>query len=446
MGAPKAPLLSEVSRPVPLLEIAPETKHLEQRELWRQRIAEISMRLGRTLGLRQSPLELIETPEGPGLRSVGIAGTIRVGRTDIDVAPKHVPEGVVTEWQKGLIVMLERVTRRRVNFLEIEKMDVSGGTFSDYFAYSFAIALSNATNHEPVRLYSSREEESPVLRGRLLVAQQLRSSLTKPQVLRCEVDQLDADNPINRLLTWAGNRLLQVATDGQVRRLLSQQVGRLPPVTSSRPQVPLRMSLPQQFAHYERALDLALALARADGLSPSSLSGTGAGFVVGTEKLFEQFLENSLLSVSRFGSWRVEAQKSEVFARPAFDNGGSVYNSKPDNIIWSDGRKVLVLDAKYKRFEDANEFSVGSRATNADLYQMAAAATAHGTSKALLVYPRLGESTTDSNQIRWWEVDRWGPEPLEIGVASVDLNLLGERHGIEMFDARLSAMINEVIR
>jgi 5-methylcytosine-specific restriction enzyme subunit McrC len=446
MNASQQYALVEGGVPVSLTELDERTVNLEVREQWRKLLAARAARLQRDLGLRETPLVVTEGDNGPSLRTTGIAGTVRLGRHELDIAPKHVSDVASSNWHRSLIVMIERAARRKVDFSLSDRLDLGRGTFADYFAFSFAVALDHATRREPVRLYSTRRETSPVLRGRLLVADQLRSSLTSPHQLTCEVDRLDADNPINTLLCWAGRRLLTFARDGRVRRLLSHQLGKLPDVITSRPPLGLRATLPRQFAHYSTAVELAVALIRAEGPHPESAAEGGAGFVVGTERLFEQFIERSLASIAATTAWEVVPQLRELFAEPNRGNAGRAFYSKPDNVVQVGAATKLVIDAKYKRFEDATEERVGSRPTNADLYQLAAASVAHKCTKALLVYPRseTKRETMDS-PIRWWRVDGWGVGALQIGVTAVDLDVLGQSGGVQEFDQSLKQRVGEAL-
>jgi 5-methylcytosine-specific restriction endonuclease McrBC regulatory subunit McrC len=444
---PYAPLtLREGGAAVLLTEVDPRITDVTIRERWRSLVSSHGVRLRRDLGLREAALQLDETPDGPALRVSGVAGTLRVGSSEIDVAPKHVQGLDESNWRRALIAMMERAARRRADFSLSDRLELGHGSFSDYFAYTFAVALEYAQRREPVRLYVSQREESRVLRGRLLVTEQLRSTLTKPHVLVCEVDRLDPDNPVNRLLRWAGTTLLGLARDGRVRRLLSHHLSKLPDVTSVRPPLPLRATLPRQFAHYSTAVELAVALAHAEGPHAQSSADQGSGFLVGTERMFEQFIERSLAAVASHAPWEAVPQARELFATPEPPNPGRRFDSKPDNIIQIDGTTELVVDAKYKRFEDATEETRGSRPTNGDLYQVAAAAVAHHCNRGLLLYPRLstGDAATTA-PIRWWRVDAWADEPIRIGVATVDLEILGERGGMANFDEVLRQRIDEAL-
>ena len=347
--------LHEGGKPAPLVELDPfVATDIEVRERWRIEVAAQGQRLQVALGLRDLPLRVVNGGGGLGLHTVGIAGTVRIGRHEFDIAPEHVTDPT-SEWRRSLLTMMERAARRRVDYTVSERLRLVQGTFVDFFAFTFAVSLEHASRHEQVRLYRSQREAAPVLRGRLLVSEQLRSSLTRPHLLVCEVDRLDADNPVNQLLCWAGNQLLPAVQDGRVRRTLSHQLDILPSVSATRPPLPFRTRLPQQFAHYATAVDLALALARALGPEAQRDSNPGGGLVVGTERLFEQFVEQSLAVISPGRPWTVDAQHRKRFAVTVPPNDGRDYFSQPDNIVRAGGQGTLIVDAKYKRFEDASE-------------------------------------------------------------------------------------------
>jgi 5-methylcytosine-specific restriction enzyme subunit McrC len=451
-----ATILLREGLPFPLTDLVP-TEDAESREYWRRWLAERSRRLQRELGLREAPLRVEDINGQPAVIARGIAGTLRIRAREIDVAPKHVDD-LGGRWRGSLITMLERSSPRRTAYAATRRLQLERHTFIDHFAYGYGLALEAATRREPIRLYRSRREELSHLRGRLLVTQQLRSSLTRPHRLVCEVDYLDPNNPTNRLLQWAGRRLLSQIRDPLVRRFLSYQVGKLPSV-SEPPQlpVPLVAAVPRQYSHYADSVELAVTYARGQTSFPGLSDIGGAGLVVGTERLFESFLERSLAAVVPVrspGTWKVHAQLSEPFAEP--EARGRRYFSRPDNVIEHDGVPILIVDAKYKRFQEATEEVSGDRPTNADLYQMCAAAVAHRCPKALLVYPRIQqpdergtaevlEPAESPWTIRWWRVPGVGSTPVRVGVATIDLALLGRHHGLQDFDRRFAELIDQAV-
>lgn len=430
---------------VPLESVVPETTSAEAREAMRAAVARLGSRLKTELGLRTDALAVVETPEGAVLRVSGVAGTITLGRAVVDIRPKHVEAKDDSSWQTALAVMLDRASRRRVAFSRTRRLHFRARTFIDQLAMGFAMELDDATRHPEVRAYQSHREELGHLRGRLLVSEQLRSSLLKPHRLVCEVDELSADNPINRLLHWAVQQLEALATQPSVRRELSVQGARLPAVTQP-VKAPSRLSfaLPRQYHHYGGAVDLATAFAR--GLT--SLHGAsnigGAGFLVGTERLFESFVERSLATaLVGGGGWGVTGQERSLFATPvgSLAHRQSPYYSKPDNVVRRGGAVALLIDAKYKRFRDATDESAPDRPSNGDLYQMAAACVAHDSSKALLVYPRMSDADPGPDWTPvWWRVDFAGVA-LHIGAVTVPLRMLADDGGLASFDRRLRELV-----
>lgn len=369
-----------MSRTVPLQEgdthsladLLPPSQTAEEREALRVAAARLGLRLRVELGLRQDALSVEETADGTVLRTRGVAGTISLGRLTFDIRPKHVTAAEDTTWQRALTVMLDRSSRRRVAFARSHRLGLQPRTFIDQLAMSLALELNEATRHAEVRAYHSERAELPQLRGRLLVSEQLRYALLKPHKVVCEVDELSADNPVNHLLHWAVLQLSTLAIQPSVRHALSVQGARLPFMTQPvRPPSRLIFHLPRQYHHYAGAVDLAVAFAR--GLT--ALHGTsnigGAGFLVGTERLFESFLERSIeVSLAGDAAWRVEAQKRSRYAVPVdSDSGDRAFYSTPDNLVRHSGGAGVVVDAKYKRFDDEIDDTAPDRPANGDLYQ-----------------------------------------------------------------------------
>jgi 5-methylcytosine-specific restriction endonuclease McrBC regulatory subunit McrC len=422
---------------------------LEERERFRDRVARINSILRRDLGLRESALQIIHGENDVLVVARGVTGTLRIGSVEVDVRPKHAAssEG---NWRAATVAMLERCARARLRFTRMNRLQLKPRTLIDQFAFGFAAELEEATRYAEIRMYRATREELSCLRGRLLVAAQLRSSLTRPHRLVCEVDTLDADNSANRLLHWVAKSLDPLIQDQKVRRYLSEQAAKLPPVSGPvKLPTPLVAVVPRQFSHYENVVNLALAYAKGRTVFPGISGVGGAGFIVGTERLFESFIEKSLevlIQTMPGGPWRVRAQEREPFAEPVAE--GTRYFSKPDNVVDEASVPRLVIDAKYKLFGDSVERQVASKPASGDLYQMAAACIAHRCSTALLIYPRLKDDVSDLNRawdIRWWNLPDLGSHPIRVGAVAVDLAELGDRAGLQLFDQRTSLVVREAI-
>ena len=191
-------------------------------------------------------------------------------------------------------------------------------------------------------------------------------------------------------------------------------------------------------------MDIATWLARGRSIA---LGGAveGAGLVVGMERLYEAFVEKSLSSAIATLSSRsltVKAQDSKVFAVPEGSTGRPYY-TRPDNVIYEGNTPVLLVDAKYKTFVDADAVTAKSRPTNADLYQMASSLVAHGCTKGLLVYPMAAWESP--SVIRWWSVALPGAAPLKIGAGILPLARESGSVGFERVDKDLANTVTAAL-
>lgn len=424
--------------------LPPDQGAAEDREALREATARLGSRIRTELGLRQDAFAIEETTSGPVLRTRGVAGTISLGRLTFDIRPKHVPAPTDATWQHALTVMLDRASRRRVRFTRTRRLAFKPRTFIDQLAMGLALELDEATRHAEVRAYHSERAELSQVRGRILVSEQLRSSLLKPHKVVCEVDELSADNPVNHLLHWAVTQLRALVTQPRVRHELSVQAARLPTMSQPvRPPTRLFFHLPRQYQHYAGAVELATAFARGLTTLHGASNIGGAGFLVGTERLFESFVERSLeVALAGGDGWTVEPQKRSEYAVP-FDvtTGDRSFFSTPDNIARRHDGACLIVDAKYKRFQDETDETAPDRPSNGDLYQMAAACVAHHCSRALLVYPRMSDQDPGGDWApRWWRIDV-GSGTLLVGAVTVPLHVLAQSDGVAVFDQRLRQLV-----
>lgn len=438
------PLTIQEGRCVPIEQLLGSDPTSEAIERLRRRVAALGRQLRKDLGLREDALTIKDVEDGIVLETRGIAGTLRIGSFEVDIPPKHVVDETV-DWRGSLVTMLHRVVSRRATYSGSNRLQLRHRTFLDQFAYGFAAELEAALRNAPIQSYRSETQELTRVRGRLLIAEQFRVGLLKPHRLICEVNEMNSENDANRLLHWAGARLAALTRDASVRRFLERQLAKLPPVQGPITRPPhLRIVVPRQFSYFESPVQLAMAFARGRATFPGASGVNGAGFVIGTERLFESFIERSLkvaLDKVAEESWTVRSQVTEPFAFP-IRKGGNRYFSRPDNIVDLDAASVLIIDAKYKKLGDSTTPGPGKRPTNADIYQMSAAIQAHGVRRALLVYPALtGDSEVSGVwQINWWSLGKSKSDPL-VGAVKIDLSTLNDPRNLSTFDDQLATLV-----
>lgn len=441
-------VLLQEGRSYLIVDLLPDGHTSEDREALKVSAVRLGSQLRADLGLRRDAFVVEETVQGTVLRTGGVAGTVILGSFTFDICPKHAPDAIDTTWRPTLNAMLDRASRRRVAFAPTRRLNFRPRTFIDQLAMGLALELEAATRRAEVRAYHSERAELAQVRGRILVSEQLRSSLLKPHKVVCEVDELSPDNPVNHLLHWATSQLSALVTHPRVRHELSVQAGRLPTMsTPIRPPTRLSFHLPRQYHHYAGAVELAGAFARGLTTVHGSNATGGAGFLVGTERLFESFVERSLeVALAGQEIWTVDAQKRSEYAVPVDPaTGDRSFYSTPDNVVRRIDGSQLIVDAKYKSFHDETIETTPDRPSNGDLYQMAAACMAHRCSRALLLYPRMArKDTIEPWKPRWWRIDV-GPEHLLVGAVTVPLHDLAAFDGIGRFDTSLREMLEQAL-
>ena len=420
----------------------------ETERRYREQFRVLGERLKRDLGLRNGPLTFDLLGDEPRLRVSGVAGTLNVSNEiTVQVSPKFAQlGGGAATWEESILTMLERVRRKHYVHARTRRLSTRPATFLDHMALAYVDSLNEALREDPIRTYSVREEVAPFLRGQFAVERQIASLLDRPGRIHCNVDYLETNNQYNHLLHWVARRFEALTFDPQVRRLVAGIVPRLPLIVGP-PQLAVQLPLlpPPQYRYFADALDIASTLARGFVHSQARGRVRGYGYLINMEQLFERFIEHSLAHmVTRLGGkFSVVPQESRRYARPL--SGTRSYYTRPDNVIYDGEIPVLLVDAKYKRLEDADE-GTPSKPNNGDVYQLYASMIAHGASAGLLVYPRvIGDGVVElSTSLQIWEVGH-APNAGLVAATSFDLGGLHGRSQLVEFDQHLEEVLKLVL-
>ncbi|MFH9040453.1 McrC family protein [Streptomyces sp. NPDC017966] len=237
--------------------------------------------------------------------------------------------------------------------------------------------------------YRVTEETSPVVRGRVREAEQIRRRFGAALPVEVVYDDFTTDIAENRILRTAVERLLRLpGVPREVRRRLLHQRARLADVTVLVRGRPLPEWRPSRLnARYHHALRLARAVL--EDASPEH--GPGGlrveGFLFDMNKLFEDFVTVALREALR-GSGYVAR-----FQDPLHLDEARAIRMKPDLVLHGPDRApCAVADAKYK-VERPGGYP------DADLYQMLAYCTALGLDEGHLVYAK-GNADHAAHRVR----------------------------------------------
>lgn len=248
--------------------------------------------------------------------------------------------------------------------------------------------------------YVEREDNLSTVRGRLLVAQNMRANAMAPQRFFCRFEEFSADRPENRLIRSAVRRVMVRSTDPDNQRRAGQLNERLQ-------EIPLSKDIGQDFsrwrddrlmAHYRDIRSSCKWILNSRGAAPVAGEDAMFGRFVRMNDVFERYVARWMQAKLIGSAYELLDQNSGVGDSRRTEHlchwDGKPRSMKPDILIYSranDAGCVAILDAKWKRTADKEDGGARPSA-GSDLYQMYAYAQhwltgGAGTKFIALVYP-----------------------------------------------------------
>ena len=272
-----------------------------------------------------------------------------------------------------------------------------GDSLLELFALLFVEASERVLRRGLLSGYFEREDDLPMVRGRILGDRQVLERFGQLDRIICRFDELEHDVVENQLLTAA----LQVAsprvTSVGLQRRISRLRGVLEPIcdTDQLDLVAARATVTYNRlnAHYETAHQLGWLLFDALGIDDLFAPGEARSFsfLLNMNQLFERFVTRVVEQVLPVARYRVTSQ---IPFRSVVWNVSSqrpYTNVIPDVVVERRGESGRVaIDAKYKLYDERGFDQ--SDIYQTFLYAFALGATASGgVPTSLLLYPATAE-------------------------------------------------------
>jgi 5-methylcytosine-specific restriction enzyme subunit McrC len=314
-------------------------------------------------------------------------GYVQVGEIGIEVLPKAdrraAGESSYTPWREGLLRMLEVALGVRLEDPGAAAQTTSRSSLLDLVIQRFVAEVETLLHQGLARGYRNEEANGTAFRGRLLVADNLRRNLARPDrfFVRCNV--YDRDVPVNQILRAALDAVgtLPLANSLSARaaecRELFPEVG----ATRSVERVLERLVLGRSTERYREALVMARMILGqyAPHLRAGRIPVFGILFDMNT--LWERYVA-ALFRRAAIPGLLVSTQSSVHFWRAP---GEPARRLRPDIVANVGAAPALVVDTKWKTLRHGAP-------SEDDLKQMFAYNELLGTSNAVLVYPRVGDA------------------------------------------------------
>jgi 5-methylcytosine-specific restriction enzyme subunit McrC len=321
-------------------------------------------------------------------------GYLQVGDLGIEVLPKAdrgARPGDVGTWHAFLLEMLRATTGLRLHAASPAAQQLARASLLDVLAFEFAEEVTTLTRSGLAKGYRSYEANEPTVRGKLLVAENIRANLGRADRTYSRFTVFDAETVLNRLLVTSLDALTDVTLSPVVGDAVRRAKAAMPALA---PLVEVhglfdRMNLGRSTVRYANALLLARMILEQQMPRLRSGETTVFSLMFDMNVLWERYVVAVLRRAARGSPVEVDAQATSAFWRAP---GVSTRTVRPDVIIRHKGRPsevALVVDTKWKRLEQGGP-------KDADLRQMFVYGELLRCERTMLLYPA---TTSDPKRI-----------------------------------------------
>jgi 5-methylcytosine-specific restriction enzyme subunit McrC len=359
------------------------------------------------------------------LRARGVVGVIAAEGGALEILPKidfpgEAPDKVTGNIRRRLVHMLAVALDIKIDAGQITDLDCQRETLLEILIRLFSEKLVDAVRQGMPRRYVGHEDDLPALRGRLDVTRQFTILAANPSKLACRYDALSPDIALNRIMKAAVTRLARISQSADNQRRLRELAFAYADIAD----VPVQglrwddVVLDRTNARWRELFNLARLLLgeRFQTTSAGGISGFSLLFEMNT--LFEEYVARMLSRALAGNQLRVVSQGGRLYCLDK-EEGGGLFQTRPDILIKDGDSVVQVIDTKWKRISSRID-DPKRGVSQADVYQMMAYGRIYRCRHLTLLYPHHSELNS-SERLQYSHRITGGDDRLEI--ATVDVTI-----------------------
>ena len=253
-------------------------------------------------------------------------------------------------------------------------------TLVEALAPALVAAARRAFGRGLLHGYRTEEQALHTVRGRIMVAEQVRRRFDIPLPVEVRYDDFTDDILPNRLVRAAASVLgamhIEAADAREGLRWMDATLGNVSLLRFSPLDVPA-VAFNRLNEHYREVVELSRLILRYRAIEMDRGGLRANAFLMDMTEVFQGFVTRALRESLGVSDRTLRSDKN--LPRTLWLDKGSRVRLRPDLSWWDRSTCTFVGDAKYKRVQD-------KRVPNADLYQMLAYATALDLPGGLLAY------------------------------------------------------------
>ena len=320
------------------------------------------------------PQPVLARTARPSLQASQVVGVLAVPGANVEILPKI--DGTNGAVREALVHMLSVAYDLPVADGEFARLADQNERLLEFLVGVFADRLLAAVRRGLPHRYRRRQDDFPLLRGKLDIRRQIARHAVRPDLLACEFDELSVDTPLNRVLKAAVVRLRTITRRSANARKLAELSSRFEFVGWSRDPSREPVALDRTNVAFHRLYAWSRLFLSAKWQSTTTGANTGVALLFPMNDLFETFVGRAMQSVLAPGSTWLQHT-----GRHALTEGDqSLFALRPDIVVDGD----IVIDTKWKELDPGKRFM---NVKQSDVYQMLAYAHAYGADRVVLLYP-----------------------------------------------------------
>lgn len=327
-----------------------------------------------------------------------VVGVLAAKGCSLEILPKLDPDALDEEAatvRARLIHMLDVALGLNLSVGQTATLARQGEALLDILIRLFIDDLLAEVRRGLPRQYRSREDDLPVLRGRLDVMRQFTMHAVRPDRLACRYDTLDADTPLIRIM-----KTCVVVLSRHARRLDTQRkLAEVRHMLTEIPDVAVRalpwsqVRIDRTNRRWQRLFDLAALFIRRhwQATHHDKMEGEGITLLFPMNDLFEAYIAAQLRRAVLGLGLKVVVQGGLRYClgewRHEEDCRAHLFQTKPDIILRDQNGLIrFIIDTKWKKLSNDlldPRHGVGQ----SDVYQMMAYARIYYCDNLMLIFP-----------------------------------------------------------
>jgi len=328
-------------------------------------------------------------------------GVVQLGGLTLEILPKiHGKESDPGACREALVKMLRKAGSMKVHRGAGAGIQTQRHTLLDIFILEFSLLVREQVLMGKPRDYQQQEENLGVIKGKLLINQQLRQNINHRERLYCQFDELTEDTLLNQVVKFTLRLLLPQCLSHRSKKAVAELLMQHDDIADLAIDRQGLEALTLNRTNQRYADILVWCRLFIDAQNPDVTTGDHSliSILFDMNLLFERWLAASLRPIARKAGLSVREQSPRRYLAYRGDIDRKVFQMRPDiSLIDSDGKLRLIIDAKWKLL-DGPDTKLGI--SQGDLYQLSSYANRYDINEVVLAYPRqVGLSDTYSLQL-----------------------------------------------